>query len=117
MRGFIDQQLGGVGLRRGRRHPSKTSPGEALDFWRVEEYDEERKLVLRAEMRVWGQAWLEFEVIPSSDNVCSIVQTARYYPRGLMGLLYWYTIYPLHALVFRGLIRAIAARATGTREV
>jgi len=112
IRGFIDQQLGGVGLRRGRRHPSKTSPGEALDFWRVQEFVPGSKLVLRAEMIVWGQAWLELEVVPVSETSCRLLQTARYYPRGLKGLLYWYSIYPLHAFVFRGLIREIASRAT-----
>jgi uncharacterized protein YbjT (DUF2867 family) len=111
LRGFLDQQFGGVGLRRGRRHPTEISLGEALDFWRVQEYVPLRKLVLRAEMRVWGQAWLGFEVEPVSDNSCRLIQTARYYPRGVTGLLYWYLVYPLHALVFRGLIKSIASRA------
>ena len=111
VRGFIDQQLGGVGLRRGRRHPSDLAIGDALDFWRVEEYIPGRKLLLRAEMKVWGQAWLEFEVVPEGKRDARLIQTARYYPRGLSGLLYWYGIYPIHALVFRGMARAIARRA------
>lgn len=117
IRGFIDQQLGGVGLRRGRRHPTETSPGEALDFWRVEEYVPSRRLVLRAEMIVWGQAWLEFEVVPLSEEKSRLIQTARYYPRGLTGLIYWYSVYPLHVLVFRGLIRSIAARSLDRSRV
>jgi hypothetical protein len=111
LRGFIDQQLGGVGIRRGRRHPIHTAPGEALDFWRVEEYLEGRKMRLRAEMKVWGQAWLEFEVHPEDNRQSRLIQTARYYPKGLFGLVYWYSVYPLHSLVFRGMIRAIARRA------
>lgn len=111
LRGFIDQQLGGVGLRRGRRHPYEICPGEALDFWRVQEFIPSRKITLLAEMKVWGQAWLEFKVYPISDSSCRLEQIARYYPRGLFGLFYWYAIYPLHTIVFRGLIKAIADRA------
>ena len=111
LRGFIDQQLGGVGLRRGRRHPEKIAVGDALDFWRVEEYLDGEKLLLRAEMKVWGRAWLEFQVEKVDDYKSRLVQTARYYPRGLFGLIYWYAVYPVHALVFRGMSRAIARRA------
>jgi len=111
LRGFIDQQLGGVGLRRGRRHPEKIAIGDALDFWRVEEYLEGEKLLLRAEMKVWGRAWLEFKVEKIDENNSRLRQTARYYPRGLFGLVYWYAVYPVHALVFRGMSRAIARRA------
>ncbi|MBN1211847.1 MAG: SDR family oxidoreductase [candidate division Zixibacteria bacterium] len=111
LRGFIDQQLGGVGLRRGRRHPEKIAVGDALDFWRVEEYLEGEKLLLRAEMKVWGRAWLEFKVERVDDNNSRLIQTARYYPRGLFGLIYWYAVYPVHALVFRGMSRAVARRA------
>jgi hypothetical protein len=110
-RGFIDRQLGGVGFRTGRRHPHELAVGETLDFWRVEEYTPFKKLSLRAEMKVWGQAWLEFEVEPVADNHTMLTQTARYYPKGLFGLLYWYSVYPVHALVFRGMIRAVARRA------
>jgi hypothetical protein len=109
--GFIDQQLGGVGLRRGRRHPRELAVGDALDFWRVEEYIPKKKLVLLAEMKVWGQAWLDFEVISQDSDKSSLLQTARFYPRGLFGLIYWYSIFPLHALVFKGLARRIVHRA------
>jgi len=110
-RGFIDKQIGGVGLRRGRRHPTIITPGEALDFWRVEEIIPDQKLLLRAEMIVWGQAWLEFRVEKISDNSSRLVQTARYYPKGLFGLLYWYSVYPIHSMVFRGMIKKISASA------
>jgi uncharacterized protein YbjT (DUF2867 family) len=110
-RGFVDQQIGGVGLRRGRRDPMRVSIGEALDFWRVEDFSENRRLRLKAEMKVGGHAWLEFDVEPVGDEKSRLTQTAEFYPRGLFGLLYWYTIYPIHALIFRGLVRAIARRA------
>lgn len=111
LRGFIDQQFGGVGLRRGRRHPVEISVGDALDFWRVEEYIPGKKLLLRAEMKVWGQAWLEFAVQPIDQNLTRLTQTARYYPRGLIGLAYWYGVFPIHALVFQGMIRAMGQAA------
>ncbi len=111
IRGFIDQQVGGVGLRRGRRHPSQIAVGDALDFWRVQAFEPNRRLLLRAEMRVWGRAWLEFVVEPIDENRCRLIQTARYYPRGLWGQTYWYSVYPLHAFVFRGMARAIGRRA------
>lgn len=111
LRGFIDKQIGGVGLRRGRRHPERISVGEALDFWRVEDYIENRRLRLKAEMKVGGHAWLDFEVEPLDENESRLVQTAEFYPRGLVGLLYWFSVYPIHTLVFKGLIRAVAARA------
>ncbi len=111
IRGFIDQQVGGVGLRRGRRHPSQLVVGEALDFWRVEEYLPGKRLLLRAEMRVFGAAWLEFRVEPIDSDTAKLTQTAHYYPRGVMGLIYWYGIYPIHAFVFRGMARAIGRAA------
>jgi uncharacterized protein YbjT (DUF2867 family) len=110
-RGFIDKQLGGVGLRRGRRHPNEITVGEALDFWRVEEFIPNEKLTLHAEMKVWGQAWLEFSVVSIGQRKTLLTQIARYYPRGITGLVYWYSVYPAHALVFRGMIRAIARKA------
>ncbi len=118
IRGFLDQQLGGVGLRRGRRHPTEIQVGDALDFWRVEEYIAGRRLLLRAEMKVWGRAWLDFEVQPLGSDRARLTQTARYYPRGLTGLAYWYLVYPIHAIVFRGMVRAIgrAAERTGSRN-
>lgn len=110
IRGFIDLLVGGVGIRRGRRDPERLSPGETVDWWRVEACEPGRRLRLRAEMRLPGRAWLEFEVTPTA-NGSSIRQTALFDPSGLAGLLYWFGIYPLHAAVFRGMIHGIAKRA------
>jgi uncharacterized protein YbjT (DUF2867 family) len=111
IRGFLDLLAGGVGLRRGRRDQEQLRVGDALDFWRVEAYEPDRRLRLAAEMRVPGRAWLEFEVsdVPGGSR---ITQTAIFDPIGLPGLLYWYSIYPLHGRIFGGMLRAIAARAT-----
>jgi len=111
LRGFMDKMIGGVGLRRGRRHPVELLPGDALDFWRAESVEPGRSLVLRAEMKVPGRAWLEFSVAPLSQTRSRLSQTARFYPRGLAGLAYWYGVYPAHAPIFSGMARAIARRA------
>lgn len=111
VRGFMDKTIGGVGLRRGRRDPTELLHGDALDFWRVESVTPGRQLVLRAEMKLPGRAWLEFSVQPWGPAQSVFTQTARFYPRGIWGLAYWYGIYPLHLLVFRGMARAIAQRA------
>lgn len=111
LRGLMDELVGGVGLRRGRRDASDISVGESLDFWQVEELDPGRRILLRAEMKVPGIAWLEFEVRQMDEQRCTLTQTARFYPRGLPGIIYWCGVYPLHALVFRGLIRSIAKKA------
>jgi len=109
-RGFLDLLAGGVGVRRGRRDPESLVPGDAVDFWRVEAYEADRLLRLRAEMKLPGRAWLQFEVEPNGAG--SVVrQTAVFDPRGLSGLAYWYALYPLHALVFAGMLRGIAAAA------
>jgi len=112
IRGLIDELCGGVGLRRGRRDDTALKQGEALDFWRVEELDQGQRLLLRAEMKVPGKAWLEFEVSPIDHKRCHLIQTARFYPRGLAGIFYWYGIYPVHSLVFKGLVSAIARKAS-----
>jgi uncharacterized protein YbjT (DUF2867 family) len=106
LRGFLDLLVGGVGMRRGRRDPEHLAVGDALDFWRVEEFEPDRSLRLRAEMKVPGRAWLEFEVEP--DGSGSVIrQTAIFDPAGLGGLVYWYGIYPLHVQVFKGMLRGI----------
>jgi len=110
LRGFLDLLAGGVGMRRGRRDPEELAVGDALDFWRVEAYEPDRRLRLQAEMKLPGRAWLEFEVEPV-DGGSRIRQTAEFDPAGLSGLLYWYGIYPLHAGVFAGMLRGIARRA------
>lgn len=106
LRGWIDLACGGVGLRRGRRDPDHLRVGDVLDWWRVEEYLPNRRLRLLAEMKVPGRAWLEFEVKPEG-NGSSIRQTAIFDPVGLWGLIYWYTLYPLHVIIFQGMLRRI----------
>jgi uncharacterized protein YbjT (DUF2867 family) len=107
LRGFLDLLAGGVGLRRGRRDPETLLVGDTLDFWRVEEFDADRRLRLVAEMKVPGRAWLEFEVTGDSAH-STIRQTAIFDPRGLFGLVYWYGLYPLHRRIFAGMLRKIA---------
>jgi uncharacterized protein YbjT (DUF2867 family) len=110
LRGVVDRLLGGPGLRRGRRHPDQLLPGEAVDFWRVERVERARLLRLRAEMKVPGQAWLQWQTLPHADGTC-LIQTATFYPNGLAGALYWYLLYPIHALMFSRLARAVRCRA------
>ena len=114
LRGFIDLVAGGVGMRRGRRDPETVAVGDALDFWRVESFEPDRLLRLAAEMKVPGRAWLQFEV-ESNPQGSLIRQTAIFDPSGLSGLLYWYSLYPVHRWIFSGLLREIVARANITR--
>ena len=111
IRGFLDRAIGGVGVRRGRRDPDDIRVGDALDFWRVEAVEPDRMMRLRAEMKVPGKAWLEFQVTPRDDGGAVLVQTAYFAPMGLSGWLYWYGLYPVHGLIFSGLIDRIAERA------
>jgi len=105
IRGFIDKLFGGVGLRRGRKNQTEISPGDALDFWRVLIADKrEKRLLLFAEMKLPGEAWLEFRI----DNQNVLFQTATFRPLGLWGRLYWYSVLPFHGFIFRGMIRNIA---------
>ena len=110
LRGFLDLLVSGVGVRRGRRHPSELAVGDAVDWWRVESYEPGRRVKFYAEMRLPGRAWLEFEVIPDGEGSV-IRQTAEFDPLGLAGLIYWYALWPAHACVFRGMIRGIARAA------
>ncbi len=110
LRGFLDLLLGGVGVRRGRPDPESLSVGDTLDWWRVEALESDRRLLLRAEMKLPGRAWLEFEVAPG-DEGSEIQQTAIFDPMGLLGLAYWYAIYPLHAVIFRGMLAGIVHAA------
>lgn len=109
-RGLIDQLVGGVGLRRGRRDPERVAAGDTLDFWHVERHEPNRLLVLRAEMRLPGRAWLEFEAVPERNGT-RIRQTARFDPTGVAGRVYWYGLLPIHAAIFRRMLRSIAERA------
>ena len=111
VRGVIDRLCGGVGMRRGRRDPQDLRVGDALDFWRVEAVEPNRSIRLRAEMKVPGLAWLEFRSVAQPDGSTLLTQTAFFEPKGLLGLLYWYILYPVHSLIFSGLIREIAKSA------
>ncbi len=106
LRGFLDRLAGGPGLRRGRRDPGGLRPGDALDFWRVETIEPDRFLRLKAEMKLPGRAWLEFEVTPDGPDA-RITQTAIFDPVGLGGLLYWYLLLPVHNIMFAGMLRRI----------
>jgi uncharacterized protein YbjT (DUF2867 family) len=109
LRGLADKVTGGVGLRRGRRDPDHLQVGDALDFWRVEKVDRQKSLRLRAEMRMPGLAWLEFVVEPDAKTGgCTLTQTATYAPKGLMGHLYWWSVWPMHGIVFPSMIRHLA---------
>lgn len=104
IRGFIDKLFGGVGLRRGRKNQTELSSGDALDFWRVLIADKrEKRLLLFAEMKLPGEAWLEFRI----DNQNVLHQTATFRPLGLWGRLYWYSVLPFHGFIFRGMLRNI----------
>ena len=115
-RGWLDKLVGGVGLRRGRRDPDRLAPGEAVDFWRVENLDRGRSLRLRAEMKVPGRAWLEFTVEPRPGGGSRLIQRAIFFPTGLGGRLYWAAVFPFHGIVFSGMATTIAkTAATRTR--
>ncbi|MBI5169442.1 MAG: SDR family oxidoreductase [Candidatus Eisenbacteria bacterium] len=115
LRGLLDRLVGGVGMRRGRRDPDDLRPGDALDFWRVESVEPGRSLRLRAEMKVPGRAWLVFEVRDEGAGRSRMVQTAVFEPRGLFGVLYWYSLYPIHQVIFSGMADAIRRRAEAAR--
>lgn len=105
---MADRLVGGVGMRRGRRHPTELRTGDAVDFWRVERVEEHRMLRLRAEMKLPGRAWLEFVVTPLAGGGSLLSQSALFEPKGFFGWLYWYAVYPLHGPIFDGMIREIA---------
>ncbi|MBI1335383.1 MAG: DUF2867 domain-containing protein [Phycisphaera sp.] len=119
LRGVMDRLVGGPGLRRSRRNPRTLSVGDALDFWRVIQLERGQRVSLRAEMKVPGDALLEFEVHPLADDndsqpserECLLVQTARFKPRGLLGLLYWYAVLPMHGYVFRSMLNGLKREA------
>ena len=110
IRGFLDRVVGGVGMRLGRRSPTELRVGDALDFWRVEAVERPTLLRLRAEMRVPGRAWLQYEVTETARG-SRLEQTAFFEPKGLPGLAYWYVLYPIHGFIFRGMVRRLARRA------
>ncbi len=110
LRGWLDLLMGGVGMRRGRRDPARLRAGDTLDCWRVESIQPGQRLRLAAEMKLPGRAWLEFEVQPDG-NGARLRQTATFDPLGLWGLAYWYGVWPLHQLVFAGMLRGLALAA------
>ena len=110
VRGVLDSLFGGVGMRRGRLHPHQLSVGDPLDFWRVEALETDRMLRLRAEMLLPGDAWLEWQIEPTPTGA-TIVQTARFHPRGLWGRVYWVAVAPFHRFVFPGLLDGISGDA------
>jgi hypothetical protein len=110
LRGLLDKMVGGVGLNRGRTHVNEIEVGDALDFWRVLVADKQAKrLLLFAEMRLPGEAWLEFQIISTPDGD-QLIQTATFRPRGVSGRLYWYAVLPLHHFVFNGMIDALSRK-------
>lgn len=112
IRGFLDQVIGGVGMRRGRKSDTHIDAGDALDFWRVLLADKnENRLLLYAEMKLPGEAWLEFKI----DNTNTLIQTATFRPLGLLGRLYWYSVLPFHGLIFNGMINRIAESRTESK--
>lgn len=111
LRGLMDKIGGGVGLRRGRRSRSRLSLGDVVDWWRVEALEPNALLRLRAEMKVPGQAWLEFKISTSVEGKTELVQRAVFFPRGLLGRCYWWAVYPFHGLVFTGMLRNIIRQA------
>ena len=111
LRALMDRVVGGIGMRRGRRHPDIIMQGEPLDFWRVERVMEGRLILLRAEMKLPGKGWLEFEATARVNGDSVLRQTAYFEPRGFLGNIYWYALYPIHKMIFAGLIAEIKKRA------
>jgi len=116
LRGWLDLLAGGVGMRRGRRDARHLLPGDVVDCWRVESVEAPRHLRLTAEMKLPGRAWLEFDVQPAKSGV-TLRQTAIFDPVGLLGLAYWYALFPLHEVVFRGMIRNLGRAALAVAPV
>ncbi|MCM2266263.1 MAG: SDR family oxidoreductase [Elusimicrobiales bacterium] len=116
LKALQDRLTGGVGMRRGRRHPDVIHQGEVLDFWRVERVVDGRMLLLRAEMKLPGKGWLQFEAKPRDERSSILRMTAYFEPRGFLGNLYWHSLYPVHTYIFRGLVREIRRRALALKE-
>jgi len=111
VRGFLDQLIGGPGLRQGRRSPTALEVGDPVDFWRVEAADPRRRLRLHAEMRLPGDAWLTWELVPSGDGGTLVTQTAEFRPRGVLGRVYWLAVAPFHRFVFPTLLSGITSES------
>jgi uncharacterized protein YndB with AHSA1/START domain len=111
LRASLDRLIGGVGMRRGRPDREGLLEGDALDSFRVEQVQPGRLLRLRAEMKLPGAGWLQFEAKPAADDTTRLIQVVFYAPRGILGLLYWYVLYPVHRLIFAGLLRRLSGLA------
>ncbi|MDX1547634.1 MAG: SDR family oxidoreductase [Rhodothermales bacterium] len=111
IRGLLDLLAGGVGLRKTRRTYTRLREGDTVDFWRIEAIEEDRLLRLRAEMKVPGRAWLQYELQPNGEGLTAITQTAFFEPKGLVGFLYWYLFYIPHRFIFPGMLRELGRRA------
>ena len=111
LRGWLDKLIGGVGMRRGRRHPDDLRVGDALDFFRVEAHEAPRLLRLRAEMIVPGDAWLEWRISENPDGSSCVRQLARFIPRGVSGRAYWWVLLPIHKVMWKQLALRLAAAA------
>jgi uncharacterized protein YbjT (DUF2867 family) len=108
LRGWLDRLAGGIGFRSGRRHPTELRVGDALDFWRLLEVEAPRRLLLLAEMKLPGEALLEFRLTPAGDGQVELALLARFLPRGLAGLAYWHVLKPFHARLYRGMLQGLA---------
>ncbi|SIO38703.1 SDR family oxidoreductase [Halodesulfovibrio marinisediminis] len=116
VRGIIDKLVGGPGLRRGRRDPEELFIGDALDFWRVLDVQKNRRLLLLAEMKLPGEALLEFTLMPvttGAESVTELRMIAYFHPRGIWGMMYWYALFPVHLIIFSGMLKAIAKAVDG----
>jgi uncharacterized protein YbjT (DUF2867 family) len=111
LRGWMDVAVGGTGFRRGRRDREACRVGDVVDFWRIVAFENDRRLTLGAEMKLPGRAWLQFDVVPGDGATTRIRQTAVFDPSGVLGLIYWASLLPVHAFIFSGMIRNVAARA------
>jgi len=115
LRGWLDRLVGGIGTRRGRRSATTLRVGDAVDFWRVEAYEPDELLRLRAEMRLPGYAWLQFEAVTEPNGAVSLRQTAFFEPRGFFGYVYWFAVMPFHELIFGNMARRIVSEAEAAR--
>ncbi len=115
MRGLFDQLIGGIGMSRGRSRALGLQVGDVIDFWRVERAEVSRSVLLRAEMKVPGQAWLEFAITAETPSRMMLECCAWFEPRGLLGDIYWWGLYPIHLLVFRGMVRGVRREAERSR--
>jgi len=116
LRGLFDRLIGGVGMRRGRRHPVSIRVGDAIDFWRVEKFEAGHFLKLRAEMKLPGIAWLEFQVEKAANGESIFQQLATFLPKNWFGFFYWYSVMPAHFFVFRNMAKKIVAAAQQSVE-